>query len=141
MDVTQPDVEPLRDRLGAALRVAMRSRDRVAVAALRSALSAIANEEAVPVETMPAAGAAELSALGAGAADAPRRVLGEALERQVVAAEAEELETAAARVEGHGRHEDATRLRAEAEVLRRHLGPAPGPADEGSPPDAQESGA
>ncbi len=131
--MTGPVEEPLRDRLVAALPVAMRERDRAAVAALRSALSALANAEAVPVETMPAAGAAELSAVGAGSADAPRRELGEALERQVVAAEAADREDAAAAVEGHGHHERAARLRAEARVLRDHLGTRGG--------DAQESGA
>jgi uncharacterized protein YqeY len=113
--------EPVRVRLAEALRVAIRERDRVAVAALRSALAALANAEAVPVETMPAAGAAELAAVGSGAADAPRRDLGEALERQLVAVEAEERESAATRLDEHGQHEQAARLRAEAEVLRGHL--------------------
>ena len=43
----------VRARLSAALPVAMKARDRVAVAALRSALAAVANAEAVPVDSVP----------------------------------------------------------------------------------------
>lgn len=51
-------------------------------AALRSALSALENAEAVPVDTMPAAGAVD--AAGLGAADAPRRELTESDERALL---------------------------------------------------------
>ena len=53
-------------------------------AALRSALSALENAEAVPVDTMPAAGAVDAAGLGAGAADAPRRELTESDERALL---------------------------------------------------------
>jgi uncharacterized protein len=45
--MTDSGAENLRERLGRALPAAMKARDRVAVAALRSALAAIANAEAV----------------------------------------------------------------------------------------------
>jgi uncharacterized protein len=45
--MTDGDAEHLRERLSRALPAAMKARDRVAVAALRSALAAIANAEAV----------------------------------------------------------------------------------------------
>ena len=59
--------DDLRARMASALTAAMRARDRVAVSAIRSALSAVANAEAVPVDTVPRAGAVEGAAVGAGA--------------------------------------------------------------------------
>ncbi len=116
----------LRDALSAALPVAMRARDRVAVAALRSALAAVANAEAVPIDGAPAAGAVELARVGVGAADAPRRVLTEADVRRIVRAEVDERADAARVMAGAGRPDEADRLQAEAAVLRTHLEhPAP----------------
>ncbi|WP_377638935.1 hypothetical protein [Oryzobacter terrae] len=111
----------LRERLSAGLTPAMKARDRVAVAALRSALAAVSNAEAVPVDTVPRAGAVEDAAVGAGAADAPRRELSEDDVRAVVVVEVDERVRAAAEMAGHGRLEDAQRLTAEADVLRRVL--------------------
>ena len=82
----------LRDRMAAALTAAMKARDRVAVAALRSALARVANAEAVHIDTVPRAGALHDAAVGAGAADAPRRELTEADVREVVEAEVAEHE-------------------------------------------------
>lgn len=114
--------EDLRASLGAALRPAMRARDTVAVAALRSALAAVANAEALSVRDAPAAGALEQARVGVGAADAPRLELGEDDVRRIVRGEVTERESAAEVMTGHGRHDDAQRLRAEATVLREHLG-------------------
>jgi uncharacterized protein len=111
----------LRGQMAAALTEAMRSRDRVAVTALRSALAAVANAEAVPVDTMPRAGAVESTPVGAGAADAPRRELTEHDVRAVVAAELAEHEHSAAHLRGAGRPEEAERVAAEAAVLRELL--------------------
>ncbi|WP_392543937.1 hypothetical protein [Oryzobacter telluris] len=111
----------MREQLSAALPTAMKARDRVAVAALRSALAAIANAEAVPVDSMPRAGAVEAAAIGAGAADAPRRELTEDDVRAIVATEVDDRVSAAAEMDGHGRTEDAARLIDEADVLRRVL--------------------
>jgi uncharacterized protein len=93
----------------------------VAAAALRSALGAIANAEAVPVDrsaTEPTtsqhvAGAAA----GLGAAEARRRGLTGAEVDQIVDAEIAERMAAAADYEGRGYAEQARRLRREARVL------------------------
>lgn len=114
--------EDLRASLSAALPEAMRGRDRVAVAALRSALAAVANAEAVPVGHGPRAGALEQALLGAGAADAPRRELTPGDVRAIVHLEVREREEAAQTVQAAGRPDEAERLLAEADVLRRHLG-------------------
>jgi uncharacterized protein YqeY len=114
-----PDV---RARMGAALTTAMRARDRVAVAALRSALGRVSNAEAVPVDSAPPAGALHDAPVGAGAADAPRRELTEADVRAVVEAEVAEHEHAAEHFTAIGRPDDAARVSAQAEVLRALLG-------------------
>ena len=51
--MTDSGADDLRQRLSRALPVAMKARDRVAVAALRSALAAIANAEAVDASRTP----------------------------------------------------------------------------------------
>lgn len=111
----------LRDDLTAALK----ARDRVAVAALRSALAAIENAEAVPVshELDSAVGDQHFggSAGGLGAAEAERRHLTEADLRAIVGSEVRERVAAAAEYEGLGQPAVAERLRAEAQVLDRYL--------------------
>ncbi|WP_404391868.1 hypothetical protein [Humibacillus xanthopallidus] len=85
----------LRAALRSRLIVAMRERDREVVAVLRNAVAAIENAEAVPVVDLPtrttsaATTSAEVagSALGVGAAEADRRDLDTAAERNVVLAE------------------------------------------------------
>jgi uncharacterized protein len=111
----------LRERMSVALTASMKARDRVAVAALRSALARVANAEAVPVETVPRAGAIEQARVGAGAADAPRRELTEAEVHEIVEAEVAEHENAARHLTDVGRPDDAARVRAEADVLRALL--------------------
>jgi hemoglobin len=116
-------VELLRDRLRHALNEAMKARDAVSTSALRSALGAIDNAEAVdadivaPMADGPIAGA--VSGLGAG--ELPRRTLSDADVAAIVHAEVEEREAEARSYEGFGRADEAERLRAEAEVLRRQL--------------------
>jgi uncharacterized protein len=108
----------LRERMRGALRTAMKARDRVALGALRSALAAIDNAEAVEVD--PSAGrnlAIELTPIGPGAAEAQRRVLTEAEVEDIVRAEAAAREASAADFETAGRPERAEQLRAEARVL------------------------
>lgn len=113
--------EHLTRRLAASLPDAMRARDQVAVSALRSAIAALGNAEALPVDSMPRAGAVEEAHVGAGAADAPRRALDEAEAHAVVRQEGSSRHEAADALAGHGRHEEADRLRAEADVLHTHL--------------------
>lgn len=118
MDGTAPG---LRDRLRRALRAAMSERDPVAVAALRSALGALDNAEAVdPARAAtPAASHPQLAGTvaGLGAGEAPRRELTEPERTEVVRAEVADRESAAADYQRAGRAERAGRLRAEAAVL------------------------
>ncbi|HET6967261.1 MAG TPA: hypothetical protein VFI44_03235 [Ornithinibacter sp.] len=111
----------LRDRMSSALPAAMRARDRVAVAALRSALAAVANAEAVHIDTVPRAGAIERAQVGAGAADAPRLDLSEDDVRAVVEAEVAEHDRDARHLADVGRPDEATAVRAQADVLRALL--------------------
>lgn len=111
----------LRERLRAALPVAMKARDRNATAALRSALAAIDNAEAVEASDI-RAGAIENSAVGLGAAERPRRALTESEIADIVRAEINERLTAAAEYESLVTGTDrATSLRAEAAALTAHL--------------------
>jgi uncharacterized protein YqeY len=104
---------------------AMKARDPVAVAALRSALAALDNAEAVDPAQAPAAGpvggtvAKSLAGLGAG--EVPRRTLTEGEEAGVLAAELHDRQAAADDYERLGEPERAARLRAEAEVLAAQL--------------------
>jgi uncharacterized protein YqeY len=111
----------LRDDLTAALK----ARDRVAVTALRSALAAIDNAEAVPVDlpldSVTGNEHVAGSATGLGTAEAERRHLTEADLRSIVENEVQERSVAAQEYEQLGRNDLAERLRAEAEVLSRYL--------------------
>jgi uncharacterized protein len=131
--MTGGGAETLRERLSRALPVAMKARDRLAVAALRSALAAIANAEAVdPSRAPPMAGDPDPAGpggdppfagtvAGLGAAEMERRSLTGAQVEEIVRAEVAERETAAADFERAGQFEHAERLRGEAEVLATHL--------------------
>jgi uncharacterized protein YqeY len=99
----------------------MKARDRVAVTALRSALAAIDNAEAVggtPTKGL----AIERSPLGVGAAELPRRELTAGQVEEIVRAEVAEREDAALGYEQRGQAERAAQLRAEVAVLVQALG-------------------
>jgi uncharacterized protein len=110
----------VQHRLRAALGQALRRRDSIAVAALRSALSAIGNAQAVS-PAAPAAGPSSEHLAGAraglGAGEAPRRRLTAAQVEQVIQAEISERQQAARGYERAGQPGRAQRLRAEADVL------------------------
>jgi len=119
-------VSELRARLRAALLAARKARDAAAVSALRTALSAIDNAEAVA----PPAQAADVDAqsehiagtagpLGSG--EAVRAELSEDDVRAIVAAEIEDRRAAAAGYEARGETARAAELRAEADVLAAQL--------------------
>jgi hypothetical protein len=118
----------MRTSLRDDLRAALKARDRVAISALRSALAAIDNAEAVPVEHSlgSAAGNEHVAgaATGLGAAEAERRHLTEADLRSIVGNEVRERLAAAEEYEQLGRTDPAERLRAEADVLSPYLKPA-----------------
>lgn len=107
---------PLRERLRAALKPAMKARDRSAVSALRSALSAIDNAEAIDTGDVKA-GALEDSAIGLGAAEAPRRHLSDTEIEQIVRHEIEERRTAAAEYDRLGAADRRDQLTSEADAL------------------------
>jgi uncharacterized protein len=83
---------PLRTRLRSALLEARRARDAETAATLRTALAALENAEAVPMDAT--AGAIEAAPIGAGATEAPRRELTDADERAVLGAEIASLQEA-----------------------------------------------
>lgn len=115
----------LRRRLRAALGEAMKLRDQAAVAALRSALAAIDNAEAVDssqARTTPS-GTIAGGVAGLRAGEAPRRVLDEREIEDIVQREIVARESAAAEYERLCRGDAAARLRAEASVLAKHLSP------------------
>ncbi|HZP54660.1 hypothetical protein [Actinocrinis sp.] len=117
---------PLRQRLRDALSGAIKARDKVAVAALRSTLAAIDNAEAVQVPQR--AGeqlAIEQLRIGVGSAQAARRELTEAQIERIVRGELAEREAAARDYQRAGRIEHAERLRGEIRVLAEQLGDRP----------------
>ena len=121
-----------RARLRPALAAALRARDMVAVSALRSALAAIGNAEAVEpgVAAPPGSGSPHVagSVAGLGAAEAERRRLSAAEIGQIVRAEAGERERAARDYKRAGHADRAGRLRREAQVLLAVLAPRSWPA-------------
>ena len=125
MDHLTREAADLRARLAAALPRAMKARDPVAVAALRSTLAALANAEAVGVGTSadPPLGSADVAgaAVGVGATEAVRRALAAQEVHDLTLAEATEREAAAQTYDAGGQPDRAERLRAEAGVIRSFL--------------------
>src|SRR6478609_309078 len=116
------DDPSLRARLRSALTDAMKARDTVATAALRSALGAIDNAEAVAVEG-PAdygdggMGEIGLGEVGLGVAEVPRRMLSDGDVAAILRAEIAERAAEAVEYDGCGQPERAAQLRAEANVI------------------------
>ncbi|MFD3744911.1 hypothetical protein [Nocardia sp. NPDC058633] len=106
----------LRERLRAALKPAMKARDLGAVSALRSALAAIDNAEAVDLGER-RAGAMEDSPVGLGAAEASRRDLTDVDIEAIVRREIDERRVAATEYERLGALDRRDRLTAEADTL------------------------
>ncbi|WP_234434363.1 GatB/YqeY domain-containing protein [Streptomyces sp. NRRL F-5126] len=114
-------------QLRQALPEAMRARDKVAVRAIRSALAALDNAGAVPLDGAPRAGAIEGAPIGAGAAEAPRRELGDDDMVEILRAEAAERLSAADELAAPEHAARVAELRGEAVVLLGFLegsGPA-----------------
>ena len=130
-DTGDDSASALVARLRTALTAALGSRDRAAAAAVRSALAAVSNAEAVdPVtKVRPVAAAAAASEhfagarSGLGAGDVPRRQLTAADITQIVLAEIAERQSAASEYERLGHDGQAERLRREADILAAVLGP------------------
>lgn len=111
----------VRQRLDLALRQALKARDKVAAAALRSALAAISNAEAVTPDSVQPRGAQSPhvagTSAGLGAAEAARRSLSDREIAEIIRGEIAERESAARDYEQRGHGERAARLRLEAEVI------------------------
>lgn len=105
--------EPLRRQLSADLRAAMKAKDTIAVAALRSVLSALDNASAVPMENVAA------SAFGRND-DVPRRDLSDTDCQNIIRAEISARAVAAEEYVRLGRDDEAARLRAEQAIVERY---------------------
>ena len=107
--------DDLRSRLHRALTGALKARDTASISALRSALGAIGNAEAVAPEPAQAPGTDSAHVAGAvaglGASEAPRRTLTEGEVDGIVRGEVTEREAAAEQYERGGRGTEAARLR------------------------------
>ena len=118
----------MRATLRRDLTAALKARDRVTIAALRSALSAIENAEAPPVDHSGSTGVESEhiagSVVGQDAAEVERRHLSESELRAIVEAEVRERSVAASEYEQLGRDDLAQRLRSEADVLSQYVPPA-----------------
>lgn len=124
--------EPRIDtRLRNDLTAALKARDPVTVAALRSALAALENAGAIEVPASRAEGTEHIAGTtpGVGATDAARRVLSEHDARAILRSQVEEHRRAADEYVRVGRHDIAERRRSEAAVLAAYLSdPADGAA-------------
>jgi hypothetical protein len=117
--------DDLRTHMRRRLSSALRDQDRPAVSALRSALAALDNAEAVQPEEGFQPEASEHFAggvAGLGAAEVGRRVLDAETQRRIVKAEIEARVTAAATYEQHGQNTRGAELRSGADVLLAVLG-------------------
>ena len=106
----------LHERMRTDLTAALRAKDRVTAAALRTALTAISNAEAIPVDH------STYNPVIGRPAEAPRRELTEAQIRAAVQGEVDERQHALTQYEHLGQDGHAEKLRAEMAVLRRYLG-------------------
>jgi hypothetical protein len=117
--------DDLRSQLRRHLCVAVRDRDRIAVAALRDAIAALDNAEAIPTDAdMPARSGEYVAgaAVGLGAAEAERRILDAGEQRAIVRAVIEMRLAAASTYDEHGQSARAGDLRSGAEILIAILG-------------------
>ena len=135
---TNADGDAIKAGLELALRAAIKARDTVAVSALRSALAAIGNAEAVPqptgstTSTSTEAGVAQAhgaaasqhvagGAMGLGAAETDRKTLTGDETAALVRNEIAERQAAARQYEDAGHQERAARLLREARVIQAAL--------------------
>lgn len=109
----------LAEQLRDGLRTAIKARDQIAMSALRSALAAIENAEAVEVPEQ--RGLAIEESPGLGGAEVQRRILTEADITQIVNAEIADREAAARTYAAAGQAERADLLLAEIGVLRGYI--------------------
>ena len=118
------DAQAFRAALGQGLTAALKARDRDAMAALRTAIAAIGNAEAVPAPaTNPPPGSAYIAgaASGPGASEAARRQLSTSELRDIVRDQITSCAREADRYDALGRPDAAARLRRQASTLTAYL--------------------
>ena len=119
------DAHTLRAALRHGLTAALKARDADAVAALRTAIAAVDNAEAVPVPdaNRPSATSAHIAAArsGPGSAEAARRHLAPGEPREILRGQIAERNREAERYDALGRADAAERLRRQALVLAPYL--------------------
>ncbi len=120
---------PVRLALRQRLTTALRERDKPTAAAMRSAIAALENAEAVPTSQGAVAATSRHvagAAVGVGAAEAERLALDDAAESAILRAEVDGLLEAACEYESLGQVERAAVARAAADelstVVHSHLG-------------------
>jgi uncharacterized protein YqeY len=113
-ECTADAVEPLRARLSADLRTAMKARDQASVDTLRSLLAVLDNAGAQDPASAP-------SAVVGLIADVPRKSLTHRELQTLMEAEVTSRQTAVIEYERGGRHQNAARLRAELVLLSRYI--------------------
>lgn len=113
-----------KSALRAAMREAMRARQAHVVAVLRETLAAIDNAEAVDASAAQSAGDGNIdhgiiagAVAGLGAAEAQRRLLDAEAVASIVEREIQERKDAAATLAALGKHEEATTLQQQIDVL------------------------
>ena len=114
------DDDDLRVGLRHRLSEAVRDHDRIALAALREAIAALDNAEAVPTDADVNAQVGQYIAggvVGLGAGEAERRTLDVAAQQAVVTAIIDARLAAASTYQGHGQTARAADLRSGAEIL------------------------
>ncbi|HEY6688875.1 MAG TPA: hypothetical protein VI094_22015 [Propionibacteriaceae bacterium] len=112
--------DDLRTHLRRRLSAAVRNRDRIAASALRDAIAALDNAEAVePQQDVPAQVSEHVAGgvVGLGAAEVERRILDPESQRSTVRAEIEARLAAATTYEEHGQSARADELRLGADAL------------------------
>jgi hypothetical protein len=112
--------DDLRSRLRRQLSAAVRDRDRIAVSALREAIAALDNAEAVePGHDVPTQVSEHVAGgvVGLGAAEVERRILDAESQRSIVRAEIEARLAAATTYAEHGQSARAAELRLGADAL------------------------
>jgi uncharacterized protein YqeY len=120
--VTAPDV---RAALRHDLRVAMKAGQREVVSALRTAIAAIDNAEAVDVTAAGverSAGPVARATSGVGSSEVARRELRPDEVRDVLRRQVDEHRTEADRYDALGQPDAAARLRRQADALLRYVG-------------------
>jgi hypothetical protein len=117
--------QALRDALRRDLASAMKAREPDAVSALRTAIAAIDNAEAVPApdeSTATTSGHIAGARAGLGAAEAARRNLGDGQQQAILRDQIAGYAADADRYEALGQQDAAGRLRAQARLLTAYLG-------------------